>query len=280
MHQENAMKRLRTVVASAGIVLSLQPCSGAQESFDAASIKRSAVKSLADVTPVEFQESGRWSARGATLAMLLRSAYALPSNSIIGIPSWARNERFDVVTTTAPYRPLNELRAMAQQLLAGRFGLRAHREERRHAVYALVRVKSSGLLGPGLRPSSARCERRLQGLTTRSLETRALDPCSELITSRDGVMRFELRGRPLMDLLIISGARGSLDRPIVDRTNLVGNFDIELEFIPSATIERSNSEFGLPFREAIVNQLGLRLERAEELSGVLVIDSITAPSLD
>jgi uncharacterized protein (TIGR03435 family) len=83
-----------------------------------------------------------------------------------------------------------------------------------------------------------------------------------------------------MDLLIISGARGSLDRPIVDRTNLIGNFDIELEFIPSATIERSSSEFGLPFREAIVNQLGLRLERAEELSGVLVIDSITAPSLD
>ena len=275
------MKRLRAVGASAGIAVLLQLRIGAQETFEVASIKRSAVKSVADVVPVEFQESGRWSARGATVSMLLRSAYQLPStSSIIGLPSWARDERFDVVTTTAPNRSLNALQAMAQQLLARRFGLRARREQRISDVYALVRAQSSGLLGPGLRPSSARCERRLQGLTTRSPETRELDPCSESITSRDGVMRVELRGRPLMDLLIISGARRSLDRPIVDRTNLIGNLDIDLEFIASAAVEPGSPELGVPFRQAIVDQLGLRLQPAEEPSGVLVIDSITAPSLD
>ena len=83
-----------------------------------------------------------------------------------------------------------------------------------------------------------------------------------------------------MDLLAISGAHGSLDKPIVDRTGLIGSVDIDIEFIPAEAVERGIPALGLPFTEAIVDQLGLRLERAEEPSAVLAIDSVTLPSLD
>jgi uncharacterized protein (TIGR03435 family) len=209
----------------------------------------------------------------------LRSAYGLPSSSILGLPSWARDQRFDVSTSPTSNKSLKQLQAMAQQLLSDRFGLRAHYEQRINEVYAFVRANPSGTLGPGLRPSTAKCDRSKPPVS-KSPGTVGVNPCEESITSHDGVMRFKLRDRPATDLLTLSGARSVFDRPIVDHTGLTGRFDIDVEFIYPGAVGGRNPEFGLPLTEAVVDQLGLRFERRREPVEVLVVDHVTMPSPD
>jgi uncharacterized protein (TIGR03435 family) len=71
----------------------------AQETYEAASIKATAVRDVADVLPARFLANGQWSARGATLSILLRSAYDVAADRIVGLPPWARTQRFDIVTS-------------------------------------------------------------------------------------------------------------------------------------------------------------------------------------
>jgi bla regulator protein BlaR1 len=271
------MNRLLVIGLLAGAVLSANEQAGAQQTYEAAVIKRSAVKDLREVVPGMFLSNGQWSARGATLSLLLRSAYAIPGDRIIGLPSWASSERFDIVTTPAPKQPLKQLQAMARQLLADRFGLQAHYEQRVNEVFALIRVEASGMLGPGLRPSASRCRHTSASAT----ETSDLPSCQEAITSPNpGMMRYEFRDRPLVDLLIISGASQDICGPIVDRTGLTGQFDIDLEWTPRRSLEQSRPEFGAYLAEAFVEQLGLRFERRREPSDVLVLDRATMPPVD
>jgi len=262
-------------------VLSLGVPVSAQETFDAAAIKRSKAGDATDVVPAVFLPGGRWSAHRATLSMILRSAYGLPSNRILGMPVWANSERFDIVAKAASNTALQQMQVMAQQLLAERFGLRAHVAQRVTEVYALVRAKASGALGPGLRPSTASCQSADASGGALSARIDSI-PCREEIKGLDGgARRYQWRDRPLTDFLIMSGARTEIGDPVVDRSGLTGRFDIDLEFAPqSAILGRTTPEIGVSLAVAVVDQLGLRFERRREPFDVLVIEHVTMPSFD
>ena len=73
-----------------------------------------------------------------------------------------------------------------------------------------------------------------------------------------------------------------LNRPVLDRTGLEGNFDWDLEYgaDPDAG---PNSRFGTDMTgpelfSAIQEQAGLRLQASKEKVDVIVIDSIERPS--
>src|SRR5688572_29327906 len=134
---------------TAALTLSLTVSLNAQDTFDVASVKKSDPSDFSDLIPGLFQPPGQWSARRATLLMLLRSAYDLPTDRITGLPPWAQLERFDIGAKADPATPPQQLRVMAQRLLADRFGLRAHWEPRQRQVHTLVVAKASGELGPG-----------------------------------------------------------------------------------------------------------------------------------
>lgn len=82
-----------------------------------------------------------WLAQSATLAMLIRAAYApqfqMPG-TIVGGPDWIDTDRFDIVARIDPSVSTETIREMAQALLAERFDLAVHRESRELPAYALV----------------------------------------------------------------------------------------------------------------------------------------------
>jgi len=264
------------VVAVALLTLTGRPA--AQGTFDAASIKRSDPKSTAAVVPAMFFPGGRWSAQRATLAMILRSAYELTSNRMVGLPGWAASERFDIVAVAAAGTPPAQLPAMARQLLAERFGLRAHIEQQVDEVYALVRANAAGALGPGLRRAAAGCDPPEEPPPA---DAAGAYPCPGRIAKlAGGAFRYELRNRPLGDFLILSGARSEVGdgTPIVDRTGLTGRFDIDLEFVEQSAIVERTAQPGAPLAVAVVEQLGLRFEKRQEPVDVLVIERVTMPT--
>ena len=259
------------VIAVAVVATSVR----AQERFDTASVKRSGITDPATVTPPMFLPNGQWSAKGATVSLLLRGAYGLPANRIVGtLPSWTFTERFDVVTTPSPNTPVSTLQAMAQRLLVERFELRTRWDQRVVEGHALVRVDPSGRLGAGIRPSSRVCDRK-----NGSADLSPSDACKESFIPREpGARALHLRDRPLDAFITISGARTHVDGPVVDKTGLTGRFDIDLEFAGFDASPTSRPEFGVPFNMALEHDLGLRLEMRRDLVDVLVIDHIERPS--
>jgi uncharacterized protein (TIGR03435 family) len=252
---------------------------GADNAFDAASVKTSTSNS-GPLVPGIFLPDGRWSAQRATLAMLLRSAYSLTFDRILGMPAWAHTERFDIVTTSSPDTPIERSRGMAQRLLIDRFGLRAHWEQRGGDVYALVLADPSRRLGPGLRPSGAPCQRS-DPVSGEPLEPPRTGPCVETFRRLDdGAYQLRFRDRPLTDLLIIAGARDEVGGQVADQTGLTDRFDIDLDYVPRSARGLGAVGLGVPLAAAVVDQLGLRFERRRESIDVLVIDSVERPTPD
>jgi uncharacterized protein (TIGR03435 family) len=77
---------------------------------------------------------------------------------------------------------------------------------------------------------------------------------------------------------------GASDRPILDRTNLAGAFDMDIQWGPeanglSADGAASSSDATSIFT-AVTEQLGLKLESRREPMDVLVIDHVEHPTED
>jgi uncharacterized protein (TIGR03435 family) len=70
----------------------------------------------------------------------------------------------------------------------------------------------------------------------------------------------------------------TLPRPVVDETGLQGGYDFWMEWTYEDTSEVDNAETGGTFREALKNQLGLKLEPKKGPVQVLVIDHVERPT--
>jgi hypothetical protein len=72
-----------------------------------------------------------------SLRDLITVAYKVKPYQITG-PSWLTRERFDIVATLPEGAAKDAIPAMLQNLLVGRFALKAHSEQQQQAVLALV----------------------------------------------------------------------------------------------------------------------------------------------
>src|ERR1051326_7275154 len=101
--------------------------SGAQ--FDVVSIKPN--NSVAPSGTWADRPDGGFRAVGVTVAAMIEAAFHPPRHvSLVGLPAWTA-DRFDVQATSSRAHPTAEERmAMLQAMLADRFKLAAHLEER------------------------------------------------------------------------------------------------------------------------------------------------------
>lgn len=194
---------------------------------------------------------------------LIRYAYQIEDLRIVGAPEWTNTERFDI-SATMPPNARAQAREMMRSLLAERFALKAHRETRPTKVHVLSRVRSDGRLGAGLRVSNVDCA------SARCFERNQPRGVYHAIAAQwpSGVLMAELRV--------------ALGTPLLDRTGLMGRYDIDLEWAdPTATVVDLAAADGRPsIVTAMREQLGLKLEPNTEPMEVLIIDSIERPTPD
>jgi uncharacterized protein (TIGR03435 family) len=241
--------------------------------FDAVSIKRNTT--VVDRTRPPLRGSpGRFVRTDTTALELLGYAYDLRRQEIINAPGWASAARYDVQATYSPAGTTDDLPAMMRQVLADRFHLVVHTERRETQVFALVRARRDGRLGPRLRAWTVDCAALRAGTasaptTFSSLEAGiTVPPCSMVLTS--GL--FAVGGMPLATLADSLG--WELGRRVIDRTGLQGPFEFLLEWAPDALADRSRPSLSVALQE----QLGLELDSERAEVDVLVIDRIERPS--
>lgn len=229
------------------------------QTLDVASVKPSANSSSeSNIDSVK----GRLTATDVTVRELIRLAYGVRDHQLGRLPGWADSERFDIVakSVSSAGSNLQDERLLVRELLAERFQLTTHLEPKQMAVYLLVVAKG----GPKLTPHY-----------DASVKTRG--GCGRLV------------GRRVTADAIAKMLAGQLNREVLNRTGLLGEYDIQLTFTPDAGACRvgtdsqgasiSTDPSGLPSIYATVQeQLGLKLEPAKGPVEVLVIDRLERPS--
>lgn len=207
------------------------------------------------------------------------------------VPEWVNQVHYDIEARAPGGASKDQMRVMMQSLLADRFKLAAHWETREAPVFALVAARP-GMLGPQLRPHPASDD--CTTTTFREDSGKAMPavtslsalpiPCGEIAhlpASSQGSHRFGGRDVTLAMLAQSMPAQTglvTLPRPVIDHTGLGGGFDFWMEWTPEDTSEVDNHESGGTFRDALKNQLGLKLQPQKGPVEVLVIDHIERPS--
>lgn len=213
-------------------------------------------------------------------------------------PTWVTGgfdvsaDRFDIRARSDGRPTKDQMRLMMQALLADRFKLMVHRETRQAPIFALVLTKP-GQRGPELvpHPAADACaveptaeadDSASNVLPLRSALRELPRVCgviAHLPTNATGHIRFGGR-RVALSLLASSlptmTGMAMIPRPVIDETGLNGTFDFTLDWVPEFNAPPETS--GPNFREALKEQLGLKLEPRQGPVDILVIDRVEHPS--
>ena len=196
---------------------------------------------------------GRFTANATTLAYLFEWAYGIQPFQHSGGPSWMAADRYDVMAKAEGNASDAQMKLMLQTLLADRFQLKFHRENKNLPVYVI----SLGATAPKLFPPK---EEETHGIKI----TPQTSPDQKIVSYHVVATRFSLK--QLTDTF----AR-QLGRVIVNETGLDGDFDFTLDLTPDEA--RPNPLDPSLIITAMREQLGLTLTSQKAPVDFLVIDS-------
>jgi uncharacterized protein (TIGR03435 family) len=252
---------IRTVLVG-GLLIGISGAAFSGElSFDVASVKPSPPGTRDGIA---IQPGGRFVAN-ASLKLLIGLAWHLHF-PMAGGDSWVGNDLWsieakaeglsDIPTWTPPNLP-EAIAARLRSLLQERFSLKTHEEMRNTQVYTLS-VSQGGS----------------------RMET--VDPASSSVTSFRAGPGAIIGSKATMEQFITILSR-YMDRPVIDKTGLTGLYNAKLQFAPESA-PKQLSGTTTPASDdpsiftAIQEQLGLKLETAQEPAEILVIDHVERAS--
>ena len=230
---------------------------------------------------LDIRPGGLFRATNATVKDLIRYAFGmrlmatmLPENRLEGGPGWIGTDRFDIDARAETDVAREQIFAMITSLLAERFGLRTHVDQRESDVYALRLARSDGRLGPDLRRAPDDCdEHRPTGPVEAAAELAARFPTSS------SVYRERFAGIcSTLVILVTETLPRYVQRPVMDETGLTGFWDFAV--VHSGAQPGRNADLDGPpsLFAALEEQLGLKLERIQGTVDVLVIDHVEPPT--
>jgi uncharacterized protein (TIGR03435 family) len=256
-----------------------------QPAFDVASVKqnRSSIPANSNFPlgpgDAYTQNGGYFNATNFPLFLYISFAYKImPSQAQFlrdQLPAWATTERFDIQARAQGSPGKDEMRLLMRTLLAERFKLALHVEQRVIPVAALVPAKA-GKLGPQIQrhPAGAPCPKDiLPGGTTADGRFPLL--CGGILQlgpSAPGRVRYGARDVTLEFIATSLSTANASGRPMIDRTALSGTFDFNLEWTPDSDAQPDLA--GPTFEQALREQLGLKLVSQKASTPVLVLDHV------
>ncbi len=290
------------------------PTPAAAATFEVASVRPSSPEPgpFGQVPRVLPPVNGRFTAQNVPLRLLIRLAYGVQDFQLAGGPEWLASARYDIAAKAEDGggRTMDAVLPMVRALLADRFRLRTHTENRDLPVFDLVVARDDRRLGPSLRTSTADCshaqadqQKRLEALARGGPAALAalvpkpgeVVPCamSPLVDPTNPAGGFGLRasGMPVGTLTaLLTSATG---RTVRDKTGLSGPYDWELVFDPQVMLGlAAQAGVNLPagvtlppsdspsLLTALREQLGLKLDSTRGPVEVLIIDRIEMPTPD
>jgi uncharacterized protein (TIGR03435 family) len=220
---------------------------------------------------------------------LIRDAYRDGLNNgfvpITGGPPWLRSAFYEINATAEGHESVRMMMGpMLRVLLEDRFQLKTHRQASEGPVYTLTVARG----GPKLHSFTEGSCTRISTFPPPPLQPGQVY-CKNQISARSPAS-LEIQGATLDDfaklLLLV------VDRPVINKTGITGQFDIRIEFSREGTkmaamplippvggLLTASDPTGTPsLFAALQEELGLRLESAKGEVESLVVDHIERPA--
>jgi uncharacterized protein (TIGR03435 family) len=281
------MKKLAVTLA---VLLAAASLGAQNAAFDVTSIKPN--NSASGMVRMMPAANGGMQAENVTLGMLVRMAFQIQDNQIVGGPKWLFEDRFDVMGAgTSPGKDGTPFEKM-KSLLADRFKLVTHMDKREQQMYALVLARRDGKLGDKMTPSTADCSPNGPNGRGRGAAAPPAPGQRPVCGFMIGPGRLAVGGQTMASLATtLTRFVGGV---VVDKTGLTGTYDVELSYAPDPGISPTGRDLpgGAPppppaansdapsIFSAVQEQLGLKLESTRGPVDVLVIDSAERPMPD
>jgi uncharacterized protein (TIGR03435 family) len=234
------------------LLMSCSACGALAQEFEVVSVKPDTSGANSSSTNTN---QGRLTATNVSLRSLIVMAYGIRDYQLEG-PDWLASERYDLAAKFPEALPKDRdkrnaaLGAMMQKMLADRFKLAIHRDQKQFAVYGLTvgkkGIKFKEVPGGGS-SSSSNNNNHYVGKAI------SMSQFAEFLARR-------------------------MDLPVLDMTGLTAVYDLTLDWVPEP---RQSSESKAPagdslsgpaLPEAIQEQLGLKFEARKAPLELVVVD--------
>lgn len=213
------------------------------------------------MNPYTFVSGGvlrgeRYDLRKATMLDLIRIAYNVDPETVVGGPNWLEFDRFDIAAKAPVSSSQEQIRLMLQSLLADRFKLALHKDTRPMPAFVLAagRTKPKMKESDGMGDPGCQYEQQPAGSVSVAWLCRNLT-----------MAVFAQRLRDLGSEYI--------KEPVVDATGLDGSWDFELRWNRRSQVLSDGMERTTIF-DAVSKELGLSLTLQQAPAPVLVVDRV------
>lgn len=229
-----------TLVAAAGL-RGQTPAVPRPLAFDVVSVK---LNTSSEQGGTSRAQPGRYQGINVTLKRVITLAYR-PVQEFVGGPDWINTVHFDIEARAEGNPNQEQMLEMLRTLLADRFKLVVHKETKESPVYALTVARRDGRLGPRLRRAETEC-------ASPDSAPRSSPTPERRCGFRLGNGALSGQGATMTRL---AGELSFVGRQVVDRTSLMGSFDIDLEWAPDAPGAAPSADTGVSIFTAIQEQL-------------------------
>lgn len=242
----------------AALVFLIPACAFAEDRFEVTSVKPSNLTGEGSRRESITADPGSLIMRNVTLGSAIQWAYGVNDYQVSG-PAWIKDYRYDISAKAAQPAAEKQLRVMLQALLADRFKMTLHHQEKEMTVYALTVAKGGLKMTPGNPDGKSALQGN--GFTVVAKDT----SIGEIV---DTLSRGS-RGIPGMDV-----------PPVIDMTGLTGryNFTIDASTFMQAFSAEAQKDTPDPsvliggVQDVLEKQLGLHSELRKAKLDILIVD--------
>jgi uncharacterized protein (TIGR03435 family) len=209
----------------------------------------------------------RFELKQGTMVDLVRVAYGLDADKVLGGPSWVELDRFDVLGKVPINTPTETARMMLQTLLADRFKLVVRQESRPMPVFVLSVGRGRPKLKEADGSGEQGCRPKPQTVPPGPGEIPQIHYSCRNVTL-DAFVNF-----------IHNFANGYLTRPTINSTGLSGSWDLDMSWTGRGNLLAAGSA-GISLFDAIDKQLGMKMEPKDVPTPVIQIVSVNRTPTD
>lgn len=255
------MKGMRTLLVLCLLALpALAQPAAPPPSFDVASVKPGDPNQGGHM----HAEPGLLRFENVTLRAAIQFAYGIAPYQL-SAPGWIDDAPFTINAKAAdPAADDDKLRLMLQSLLADRFAMKVHHEQKLLPVFELALAKNGPKIHEAGTPNGSKfVESTSQG------DSKFSEDKAGLIAQRATMGE------------LASKLSNPLRKPVVDKTGLTARYDLRIDITPYLTPTTGDGDNAPRIADpvsfvvtAFQDQLGLKLEAGKQVVDLLVVDAI------
>ena len=245
---------LRSFVRNGGLALCFVSAALAQDKPAPLAFEVASIKSAGPLNPQAIMsgqmrvgmkvDQARVDIGSLSLSDLMRIAFRLKPYQVSG-PDWLGGERFNIIAKMPGGATEEQVPEMLQALLADRFKLTYHKETKEHSVYALIVPKGGHKMKESEPDPAAPPAKTPDGEKPAAPDPRQVKITGDMQSGRgvvvsggqagqvrmnmtpQGTMRMETNKMSMAAL--VEALSRFVDKPVVDMTELKGNYQVALE---------------------------------------------------